>query len=195
MASEKYLMINVDDERAKNLADVLGNKTAKKILSYLAEKEASESDIARELKIPANTVNYNIKKLLDSGMIEKSNSYFWSVKGKKMPSYKVSKKMVVISPRTSNVGKVFGAFLLTGVAAFFVKLYTQSIAVSKQALERVSEKVITDGGEMAVGVAGSSTGNSMPIIDSTQIPQLWLWFLLGGLTALVIYMILNWRKL
>jgi len=31
--AEKYLMINVDDERAKNLADVLGNKTSKRIIS------------------------------------------------------------------------------------------------------------------------------------------------------------------
>lgn len=194
MADNKLIMMNLDDERTKNLADVLGNKTAKKILSYLTEKEASESDVARELNIPANTVNYNVRKLLDSGLIEKSALYFWSVKGKKMPSYKVSKKMVVISPRTSNVGKVFGAFLLTGAAAFFVKLYTQSIVVSKQALEQTYEKAIVDSGEMAVGVVSSSTGSSIPVV-STQIPQLWLWFLLGGLTSLVIYMILNWRKL
>ena len=191
--AEKYLMINVDDERAKNLADVLGNKTSKRIISYLAEKEVTETEIVRDLNIPANTVNYNMKKLLDSGLIEKSG-FFWSVKGKKMPSYKVSKKMIVISPRTSNVGKVFGAFLLTGAAAFFIKLYTQSIAVSRLAVEQNAGEIMVAEKDMAVGVASSSTGSSIPIV-STQIPQLWLWFLFGGLTALVIYMILNWRKL
>ena len=61
MASKKYIMLELDDEKLKVLTDVLSNKTAKKILEYLADKEASETEISNELKIPANTVNYNIK--------------------------------------------------------------------------------------------------------------------------------------
>ena len=38
MASEKYLMINVDDERAKNLADVLGNKTSR--IKFVIQKDS-----------------------------------------------------------------------------------------------------------------------------------------------------------
>lgn len=69
--SKKYLMFSLDDERAKDLADVMSNKTSKKIVDYLAEKDASVSDIAGDLKMPLNTVDYNVKKLLKTGLIEK----------------------------------------------------------------------------------------------------------------------------
>ena len=64
--------LNLDDEKLAGLADVLGNKTAKRIVSYLADKEASESDIVRDLQLPANTVNYNIKKLNQLGLRQKN---------------------------------------------------------------------------------------------------------------------------
>jgi len=52
--------------------------------------------------MPINSVQYNVEKLLESGIIESTNS-FWSVKGKKMPSYKVANKLIVISPKKSNI--------------------------------------------------------------------------------------------
>lgn len=97
--SEKYFNIDIDDPRAGAIAEVMSNKTAKKILSLIAEKELSESDIASELKLPLNTVGYNIDKLLKSGLIEKSKTFFWSVKGKKIPTYKLSNKKILISPK------------------------------------------------------------------------------------------------
>ena len=54
---QKYITISLDDEMTASLADALGNKTCKKILDYLIDKEASETEISRNLKIRANTVN------------------------------------------------------------------------------------------------------------------------------------------
>ena len=97
--SEKYFNIDIDDPRASAIAEVMSNKTAKKILSIIAEKELTESDIALELDLPLNTVGYNIDKLLKAGLIEKSKNFFWSIKGKKMPTYKLSNKKILISPK------------------------------------------------------------------------------------------------
>ena len=47
--------------------------------------------------MPMNSVQYNISKLLEAGLIEEAKSW-WSVKGKKMPTYKVANKLIVISP-------------------------------------------------------------------------------------------------
>ena len=70
MVSDKFLLVSMDDEMAKSLADVLGNKTCKKIMEYMAEKnEVSEKDLANAFKIPINTVEYNLKKLLKSGFV------------------------------------------------------------------------------------------------------------------------------
>lgn len=198
-------MINLDDEKIVHLADVLGNKTCKRILEYLADKEASETEIARDLNLPANTVNYNIKKLVDSGLVEKSRNFFWSVKGKKIVQYSLSNKKVIISPITSSATKsVLGAFLATGIGALLIKLYTGSIAVASSgadkalavpmdtemaAGERAAEIVVAESAPRAVERISSSVGAGI------QMPELALIFLAGGLFALIIFMILNYRRL
>jgi DNA-binding MarR family transcriptional regulator len=50
----------------------LGSRTCKKIIAYLSErKEASQKDLSDALNIPMNTLDYNIKKLIESGFIQK----------------------------------------------------------------------------------------------------------------------------
>ena len=99
MKEEKYLNVDLYDPRSAAIAEVMTNKTCKKILELVTEKEMSESDIASSLNIPLNTVGYNIKKLLEAGLIEKSKVYFWSVKGKRIPTYRISNKKIIISPK------------------------------------------------------------------------------------------------
>ena len=85
--AEKFMMFSLNEDTRK-LAEILGNKTCKKIIEYLSEqKEASETDIAKALQIPLNTTEYNLKKLIHIGLVEKTQNFFWSVKGKKIPIY------------------------------------------------------------------------------------------------------------
>ena len=101
--NDKFIMMNLDDERSKKVAEVMKSEACKRILDYLAEiKEASETDISKNLNMPLNTVGYNLKKLLDSGLVEKTKNFFWSAKGKKIPMYKLARKHIVISPRSSR---------------------------------------------------------------------------------------------
>ncbi|MFH1500459.1 MAG: beta-propeller domain-containing protein [archaeon] len=100
---DKFILMGMDDERSKKIAEVIGNKTCKKILDYLADNtEKSEKEISEALGIPINTVEYNLKKLLDSGLVEKAKNFFWSRKGKKIDLYKLAKKHIVISPRSTR---------------------------------------------------------------------------------------------
>lgn len=97
---DKFIMMGIDDERSKKVAEILGNKTCKKIIDYLSEtQEASEKDIAEALGIPINTVEYNLMKMVDAGLVEKAKNFFWSVRGKKIGMYKLARKHIVISPR------------------------------------------------------------------------------------------------
>ncbi len=123
---DKFILMNLEDERSKKIAEVMGNSTCKKILDYLSDvKEASQKDLSDALNIPMNTLEYNVKKLLDSGLVEKTKNFFWSVKGKKIPMYKLARKHIVISPKYSkpnlNVLKtVIPIILVFGVLfAFF----------------------------------------------------------------------------
>lgn len=100
MVDDKFIMMNLDDEKSKKVAEVLKSDTCKKILNYIAEnKEKSEEDIAKDLSMPINTVEYNLKKLLESGLVEKSKNFFWSKRGKKINLYKPANRHIVISPK------------------------------------------------------------------------------------------------
>ncbi|MEM0465506.1 MAG: beta-propeller domain-containing protein [Candidatus Pacearchaeota archaeon] len=100
---DKFILMGIDDDRSKDIADVISNKTCKKIIDYLSEvREASEKDISDALSIPINTVEYNLNKLIKTGLVEKAKNFFWSRKGKKINMYKLAKKHIVISPKSSK---------------------------------------------------------------------------------------------
>lgn len=100
MTDDKFILMNMDDARSKKVAEVISNPTCKKIVDYLAEnKEKSEEDIAKDLGIPINTAEYNLKKLVESGLVEKASNFFWSKRGKKINLYKLANKHIVISPK------------------------------------------------------------------------------------------------
>jgi len=101
--NDKFIMIELEDSKSKKVAEILKNKTAKKILNYLSDvKDASETDMATELKIPLNTLEYNLKKLIDAGLVKKTKKFFWSKRGKKIPMYALAKKHIIISPKGSR---------------------------------------------------------------------------------------------
>ena len=115
--------MNLDDKKSKKIAEILGNKTCKKILDYLTDNsEASEKDIADALNITINTTEYNLKKLLETGLIEKTKNFFWSKKGKKIPMYKLAKKHIVISPKSTRPNLIGLQALLPLIAIFAVAL-------------------------------------------------------------------------
>jgi uncharacterized secreted protein with C-terminal beta-propeller domain len=129
MANDKFILMGLDDDKTGDIAEVLKNKTCKKILNYLAEiKEVSEKDISSALKMPINTVEYNLKKLIKAGLVEKTKNFFWSVKGKKIPMYKLARKHIVISPNKTpslnylkNILPV--VFIIAILAAFLALNY------------------------------------------------------------------------
>lgn len=191
--AENYIMIDLNDERTAGIADVISNKTCKRILELLSEKELSEGDIAKELKIPLNTAEYNLKKLVESGLIEKSKNFFWSMKGKKVVVYKISNKKIVISPR-SIIRGVLPSALITGLIAVSIKIYSDSA--------RVANKVYDAGvsvAESAKSVGEIASDGGVNVLDVSypfaSFPEYWAWFLLGALTALFVYVVWNWRKL
>ena len=121
MTDDKFILMGLDDENSKHMAEVLKSKTSKKILDFLADvKEASEKDIADGLEMPINTVEYNLKKLIKSGLVDKTKNFFWSVKGKKIPMYKLAKKHIVIGYKKPNINYIKSLLPIILVAAIAV---------------------------------------------------------------------------
>ena len=163
-------MIDLDDPRTQKLADVISNATCKKILSLLAEHELSESELARRLNVPLNTINYNMKKLVAAGIIEPVRS-MWSAKGRVVKVYRVSHKNIVISPRTLTKG-VLPAFLVTLIAATGVRFWSVGRSGDMLVASETATSIVMKSSDVGVVVASSSS-------------SAWLWLLLGAVIALV----------
>jgi len=193
---KKFLLISMDDEKSKHLADVLGNKTCKKIIDLLAEnKELSEQDIAKQLGMPLNTVEYNLNKLMKSELIHKSKNFFWSSRGKKIPTYTLSNKSIIISPKSSRVSSKIKSILPVAIISGIVAVLIKTFLITNQTLTSGSPDMLkTASIESANIPAQASSGflNNPLVIQSSP---LWIWFLAGALFALVIFSILNWRKI
>jgi len=127
MSDDKFIMMSMEDSKTKSLADVLGSKTCKKIIDYLVDHdEASQKDLSDALNIPMNTMDYNMKKLLASGLVQKRKNFFWSKKGKKIAMYELSNKSIVISPKRGFGDKMktlIPGFMLAAVGTFAVWVY------------------------------------------------------------------------
>ncbi len=190
-------MIDLDDPRTDKIADVISNKTSKKILSFLAERELSETEISKSLNIPINTIEYNINKLEQAGLIEKIKGFYWSQKGKKIYKYKISNKKIVISPRSILKG-IIPAILTTSIIALGIKLFVgiESTQTQKQTIIEDMPIITSEG---AGAIAEEASRIAEPQIS--QLPNLlsstnaWAWFMLGALTAILIFLIWNSTKM
>lgn len=194
MDENHFMLVSLEDSKSKAISEVLGSKTCKKIISYLSErKEASQKDLSNALNIPMNTLDYNIKKLLDSGFIQKRKNFFWSTKGKKIVMYELSNKSIVISPKkapSQKLKSILPAFILTAAGTFAVWVY-EKIIYAKESLSDTSQTLLSKGAEItpATGISPSDyliTPHPTPI---------WAWFLAGALLMIVIISIINWNKL
>ena len=180
------IMIDIDDPRAENIADVLGNKTCKKIMNLLAEKDMSESDIGKELEIPLNTVGYNMKKLIESGLVEKKD-FFWSVKGKKIPTYKISNKRIIISPKSKIFG-ILPAIIASAIISLGIKIYYNNSKLIEDSNLAMSESVSN------IASKSSEMFDSGVYYTLNNASNVWAWFLLGALFGLLVFMLWNWRN-
>ena len=126
MKDDKFILMGLDE--AGDLGEVLKNKTSKKILNFLGDvREASEKDISDKLDMPINTVEYNLKKLIKARLVERTKNFFWSVKGKKIPMYKLAKKHIIIGTKKPNLNYIktllpvfIAAIVLIAIASIFM---------------------------------------------------------------------------
>jgi DNA-binding transcriptional ArsR family regulator len=179
------IMIDFDDPRAERVAEVISNKSCKKMLSLLSTEELSESELASKLGLPVSTVNYNMKKLVDSGLVDKTRSLV-SSKGKDVRVYRISNQHIVLSPRSLTRG-VVPALLISGVFALLVKFFGNT-----------GSRNLVAKGSGALDLAAMSTGaeSSQGLVYSVlaQAPNSWAWFFLGALLATLVVMLWNWSK-
>lgn len=188
--AEKILNINLNDENSAKIAEILGNKTCKKILGLIADKEnISEGDIARQLKIPANTANYNVKKLVSAGLIETTTSFFWSVKGKKIKTYRLANKKIIISTKNSIKGMLITS-LGVGVMGFLIKTLSNLSTINKFSSFESSRSSVK---ELAYSAAPKMI-ESQNWIPLSPFYNTLAWFIMGCIVGFILYLIYKKMK-
>jgi len=195
---ESHILVSLGDDNVKKISEVIGNKTCNKILDFLSREEATVTDISRKLKIPLNTADYNVKKLVSAGLIGKS-SHFWSVRGKKMPTYKVLNRKIIISPKVSKAKSFFWAFLLTGLFAFVLRNfmgtseYTSGVGeVRMSAQELAFDSAVNEGAKLAASAPAASSASGAASASFFVSMGAWAWFLIGAWVAIVMFFVIGW---
>ncbi len=203
--AKKSIMIDLDDPRTDKIADVISNKTSKKILSLLAEQELSETELSKNLNIPINTIEYNINKLEQVGLIEKTKGFYWSQKGKKIYKYVISNKKIIISPKSIIKG-IIPSLLITSIIALGIKFFVgiESPQTMQKAITKDIPAIASEGAGAIASEGTKIVAEEASRIAEPQISQLpnlisstnaWAWFLLGALTAMLIFLIWNSIKM
>ncbi|MEM4245450.1 MAG: winged helix-turn-helix domain-containing protein [Candidatus Nanoarchaeia archaeon] len=194
-------MVSLEDEKSKELANVISNDTSRRILSFLSEHEASESEIGKALNLPASTVHYNVQHLLKNNLIEVKD-FYWSDKGNRVNVYTIAKKLIVIAPRgakfTSAVKGLIPVALFSLAAAaiiHFASRTTQLVAHSSEALRSAVPEAAKDAAiRGAENMTAPLMSESQPATTFIVQPSFWsnyaVWFVLGAFFAILIYLII-----
>jgi predicted transcriptional regulator len=193
--AEKYVMVNLEDEKSQRLGEAISNPNCKKIINLLAEHELTASEISKKLKIKLNALDYNIKKLIDSGIIEKSK-HFWSVKGKKIPTYRVVNKVIVIQPKKTSNSNVYSK--LKGFIPIVLVLALLTLIIAFQINQQTYSDISLEKSLQAPATAGENVSvetNNSEVQEASSFFQPWMWFALGALLAIVIIVVVNWKRL
>lgn len=214
--TDKFIMVSLEEEKAKKLAEVISNDTARKILDYLSEKnEAIISEISRDLNIGFSTIDYNMRNLIDSGLVE-SKEFRWSPKGRQMDIYKLANKHIIISPKKysefrETLKKILPVAIMGLGVGIYIELKTKMSFLASDTLETVTKSQPVLGLDSAVasgsGALSESAKAAPAVMQETVnrtvevIPRVveiasnnGIYFILGVIFAIILYSIFSWRR-
>jgi DNA-binding transcriptional ArsR family regulator len=116
---DKFLIIPMGKE-SKAITQVISNDTAMQVMDMLADGPMSTSAVAEKLAIPLTTAQYNIEKLMESGLVKIEKTRY-SEKGREVKLYRASRRFIMIVPEKTGGQAIIDALkkyiLLIPVAA------------------------------------------------------------------------------
>jgi predicted transcriptional regulator len=220
MAKKKLLMLNLEDDVSKDLAQVISNKSCRKILDYLSQKdEATEGDIAKELNLPISTTNYSIKQLIKAELIV-AEEYHYSKKGKEVQHYKLANQFIIIAPKQTKksdfrrqLKEMLGLFGVSVVGALGIifsgrifnnfnnsNVMEKAMITQDVATNMVAKDVPPMGARMMLedGIQETFMETSQVVVQesySVFSPELAaIWFFVGALTIIILYLLYLFAK-
>lgn len=198
-----FLLVNLDEEKTKKLAEVISSNTSRKILNHLAEKEATESELAKDLDLPISTVHYHLQKLQEGNLVV-AEEFHYSKKGREVNHYKLANKYIIIAPKDvkglkSRLRSILPIVLVVAGISVIIEFVQRSTLSFGRIATFGAEKTM-----QALPEAADEAMDAIPtaVQTSTSTLPLWahlgFWFLIGGLSAIILYLLINyltsWRQ-
>ena len=204
MKGKNFLLLSMEDDKIKKISNVISNESCRKILDYLATKEATESELASKLNIPISTVHYNLQQLMETGLID-AEEYHYSEKGKEVNHYRLANKYIIIAPKNTHgikekLKSILPVVLIVSGAALVIQLFNNyfsrgigSAQPMMAAKDSGMSSIVAPPSmqKAAVETTNQMTQNAQSIFSFTNIA---LWFFIGALFALIVYFIIIWRR-
>ena len=203
---EKLLILPLNDKNSKKISQIISNDTARNILEAIASKPLFASEIAEKLGIPLTTVQYNLDKLNDAGLVKVERTKY-SEKMKTVKIYAPQRKFVVIVPEKTNRKDVIAALRRYLAVIFFAVVGSGMIEfftarIKTPAFEDATRSIPADGGGVPAPIpAPTIVPSPMPApkgigldfgFDAFAHPG--LWFLFGCLFVILVVFIMEHLK-
>ncbi len=189
---ESFMLVSLEENKAKKLAQVISNDTSRKILDLLAKKDSTETEISKELGIPISTVHYNLKALIDSNLVI-VEEYHYSAKGKEVNHYKLANKLIIISPKENTglreVLKKFLPITIITAAATAIIYFIQRILSGQDFASRIQAPMMSKAADDAMLMTESTMAETVTHATATSQFPFALWFLFGALFVIILYLI------
>ncbi len=203
MADKKFLMLSLEEKETKKIASVISNDSCRKILDFLATKDATASELSEKLAIPLSTITYNIQQLVDTGLVS-ADEFHYSQKGKEVLHYKLANKYIIITPKAvtgirDKLSKILPIAAISAGAAGVVQLVHQYISLggyngygaetaNAMMYDTAPTAMMKSADASLMMATEESTAMQAPMPIESFPLDIALWFFVGALFGVVVYM-------
>ncbi|MBN1456047.1 MAG: helix-turn-helix transcriptional regulator [Methanomicrobia archaeon] len=201
---EKLLILPLNDKSSKLISQVISNDTARDILETISDAPRSTTEIAEKLGIPLTTVQYNLEKLAEAGLVKVARTRY-SRKMKPVKLYAPQRKYVVIAPGKAERSDVIAAlkrYLTLIAVAIFGSLAIEGLMMRLGAgpVEDMAVRSVPDGyggGAETPLYAPAPAAVPEKAVEAGAGFDLFmhpgLWFFLGCLFVLALVLLFDYR--
>ena len=184
---EKFILVSLHEKKSKDIATVMSNQTARKILDALSEKEkVSPKTLSQTLNIPLPTITHALRLLEKEGFIIRAD-HVWSEKGRKISLYSLAKKMILIVPKgydwKESMKKILPFFFLGIGVSIALRLFSLSQEKSFSA-----QSLAADSTEMVLLEESTQSSIFLP-------QEAWVYTLIATFMILFVFFLIDlWRQ-
>lgn len=207
---QTFVLVSLEEDQAKQLAQVISNDTCRKILDQLAKNKATETELAEYVNIPLSTAHYNLSALVKAGLVV-AEEFHYSQKGREVNHYSLAHKYVIIAPSSvsSGIKEKLKSLLLSfcvvafgGVAVQWISTtYTsslQSVALMQEKGVAATQSLAMRASETAAFAEAIAPGIAVEPFKYTWLSALLqnkvFYVVSGAALLMIVYLIVEWIR-